>query len=164
MSRYKTHVDGPKGPVHILGDSGSLKLATVELNCPEFLSVEDVVAMIEGSPAPSMEDELHSINAEVHSDDRIIEVEFNAVTWFEQAKDGAIIALWKCDWGGDYAADDVAHWMEDSNPDIARMFAHITSRRGTPNPPGFECHVDASMAESWVKDHRPQLAKRLELK
>lgn len=96
------------------------------------------------------------INAECHSDDRIVECKFDAAPWFAKATDAQIIALAKCGWGGDYPADDVALWMQDQDAEIVRMFDHINNmqRSGMKDAPGFECHVDPGEALQWLRQHR----------
>src|SRR5437879_738008 len=68
------------------------------------------------------------IEAEVHSDDGVHEVTFDAALWFAQATDDEIRDLAKCGWGGDYPADAVALFFEDSDPGdgaVAELFAYL---------------------------------------
>lgn len=100
------------------------------------------------------------INAEVHSDDRAIEVTFDAEPYLAQASDADILALIDCGWGGDYPADDVARFFEDTNEEIHGMFHYLETIRGLRSHKdvcGFECHVDEKQAMAWVKAHRPHL-------
>ena len=96
------------------------------------------------------------IKAECHSDDRCVEVDFDATPWFDQASDEQILDLIKCEWGYDYPADDIAIFMADKNPEVKSMFDYINIR-GKIETIGFECSVDEAMATLWLKLHRPGL-------
>jgi len=97
------------------------------------------------------------ITAEVHRDDFHYQAEFDAVRWFEQASDDEIIALAEIEWGGDQASDEVARFFEDKNEDVADVLANTACEEGL----GFECHVDAGAAETWLKANRPDLYHKL---
>lgn len=101
------------------------------------------------------------VKAECHSDDRAVEVDFDARKWFEQATDKDILALAKCGWGGDYPADHVAeHAAEiDKDREVRKMFKYIhlinKAHEDTDGEVcGFECHVDQEDAIMWVKKNR----------
>jgi len=98
------------------------------------------------------------ITAECHSDDRLVEVTFDATEWFELAKDKDITELAECSFGGDYASDGVAQHFADQNQDIADMFKHIEimSKRESM---GFECYVKYDEAMTWIKENRPHLVE-----
>ena len=87
------------------------------------------------------------ISAEIHSDDFRFKVDFDATPWFEQATSEQIIALIKCDWRGDYAADDVATFFEDVNSKIANLLDYC--RRGEGDF-GFEVSVNGEEALNWL--------------
>jgi hypothetical protein len=95
------------------------------------------------------------IQAECHSDDRKVEVEFDATTWFKQADDKEIIELAECGWGGDYPADEVAEFMSLKNKKVAEMFTYLRIRRDQ----GFECHVTEKDALRWILNNRPHLIR-----
>lgn len=95
------------------------------------------------------------IKAECYSDDRVFEVRFDALPFFQQASDEAILELARCGWGGDRPADEVAYFMEDLHPEIKDMLAY-SWRKGHV---GFEVHVDPTFAASWLKQNRPALLK-----
>lgn len=101
------------------------------------------------------------IKAEVHSDDRVFEIPFDAVAWFKQAKPQKIVDLAGCDWGGDYPADAVAEFMEDHVPEIAQMFRYLERIHDTPHSCGFECHVNKVLAVVWLEANRPAVAERI---
>lgn len=96
------------------------------------------------------------IAAECHSDDRAVEVDFDAEDWFKTAKDNEIIALAACGFGGDYPADYVAESLADVNKEIADMYSYIQmrSRNGTI---GFECYVNETDALTWISINRSNL-------
>jgi hypothetical protein len=98
------------------------------------------------------------IKAECHSDDRCVEVKFDATPWFNQASDKAILDLFECGWRGDYPADDVAIFMADCSDAVAEMFQYI-NLRGTIETIGFECSVDQEQAMTWLMTNRPNLYK-----
>jgi hypothetical protein len=95
------------------------------------------------------------VDAEAHSDDRKIELDFNAAAWFEQASDQDIRDLAEIDWGGDYASDAVAQFYSDS--DLKKLFAYV----GVVDDCGYECNVVEESAMTWLRSHRPALADEL---
>ena len=97
------------------------------------------------------------IRAEVHSDDITFQASFDALPWFEQATDDEIMALVNIDWGGDYAADDVAKFCADLDPEVAKVFDYVERKSGL----GFECNVDDGMAMAWLQSHRAKLYKKI---
>jgi len=96
------------------------------------------------------------IKAEIHSDDHHMQHDFDATPWFKQASDEEIIALAKCGWRGDYAADVVALHTPD-NEGIERVLIYVRSQ----DEMGFEVVVDADQAIAWVQEHRTPLAVKL---
>lgn len=105
--------------------------------------------------------EAFKIRAEAHSDDRKINIEFNANAWFSRASDGEIKELADCDFGGDQAADGVARFFEDFDLKIQDLFHYMHLLRNNKHPPGFECYVNESDAKLWIETHRPILYKEL---
>ena len=89
-----------------------------------------------------------AIEAEVHSDDRHVEVEFNAAEWFAQADDDEILKLQGIGWGGNYEADNVAEYFMLTTTEA--LFDYTSAVDS-----GFECHVDEDSALAWLKIHRP---------
>ena len=99
------------------------------------------------------------IEAEVHSDDHVIEVSFDAEAWFTSATDEEIIELAETGWGGDYAADDVAQSLEEFNLEIEQLFDYVFIRNhGGGNTRrdaiGFEVHIKEEDAIEWLKNNR----------
>lgn len=110
------------------------------------------------------------IKAEAHTDDHVFEVEFDATAFFKAACAESIVDLAKCNWGGDYAADDVAMYCGDPGVDgytseLTKMFQYIElikDKRSKKDECGFECHVDQESAMKWLNKHRPETAKAIE--
>lgn len=97
------------------------------------------------------------VEAEVHSDDFCTKAEFNAAAWFEQADSNAVMGLIGCGWRGDYEADAVAEFFQDSNTEVARVFQYVATRQGitsTKDCCGFECSVDETSAVAWLAVNR----------
>jgi hypothetical protein len=101
------------------------------------------------------------ISAEVHSDDHLHEVTFNALPWFEAANDNDIFALYQIGWGGEAEADEVALALESREPDIAALYQHTLATKHFKDPVGYECNVDAEDAMTWLQNHRPELHKKI---
>lgn len=104
------------------------------------------------------------ITAEVHSDDRVLQVTFDATSYFQQAADADIIALAACDWGGDYPADAVAQHAAENNRDVAKLFEYLEAIADVPSKKdqrGFECSVESDSVMAWLRVNRPGLFTRL---
>jgi len=104
------------------------------------------------------------ITADVHSDDHVYDIIFNATLWFKQATAEEIQALADCDWHGDYPADVVAEFFDSVDhpvPDIIQMFKYLAGIRDTKGECGFECHVHKDLAMDWLKINRPSVAETL---
>lgn len=103
------------------------------------------------------------IQAEVHSDDHLYEIVFDAELWFQSAEDSAIEALANCEWGGDYPADAVVEFMSDHNTEIADMFRYLERVHNIPikDAPGFECHVRSLHALVWLETNKPELFRKI---
>lgn len=101
-----------------------------------------------------------TIPAEVHTDDWVAQAEFDAEIWMIQASDEKIEALAKCEWGGDYPADEVAEFMESRDPQVKAVFEykHAVNLHKTM---GFECHVNEEAAWAWLESRRPFLFDKL---
>lgn len=98
------------------------------------------------------------VKAEAHSDDRRVEVNFDASAWFAQASDNDIRKLANVGWGGDYDADAVADYFSSSA--TSELYEYLYSKF-VPKDVGFECNVDEISAMTWLAVHRPALAKEL---
>jgi len=101
-----------------------------------------------------------AVSAECHSDDRAVEVSFDAAPWLKKAITKEIVELAECGWGGDYPADQVALDMAGKNKDIASMFTYIEARHKVEHI-GFECHVQEDEALAWLNKNRPRVFAKL---
>lgn len=103
------------------------------------------------------------IRAEAHSDDMAATARFDATPWFEQASDLAIFALFACELGGDYPADQVALFFDDTPgyDAVTDMYKYISAARGVGQGIGFECHVYEPDAMAWVLANRPTAVSSL---
>jgi hypothetical protein len=102
------------------------------------------------------------VHAECHSDDRAAEVPFDAAPWLKKASTKEIKALAECGWGGDYPADQVAIDMAGKVPAIADMFKYIEIRnKVSKEKVGFDCHVQADEALTWLQKNRPRVYTKL---
>ena len=96
------------------------------------------------------------ITAETHSDDRAVEVNFDATPYFQKAPDEDLARLIECGFAGDQAADQVAIGLADSNPEIGAMFAYLEARnKASRKSIGFEVSVNEDEALTWLRQHRP---------
>lgn len=89
------------------------------------------------------------IRAECHSDDRRVEVDFDATPWFEVATGAEIRALAQCGHSADYPADRVAQHMASVNPAVKRLFDYLDIVGDC----GFECYVNGEDAERWLQGY-----------
>jgi hypothetical protein len=102
------------------------------------------------------------IQAKLWSDCGNKQVEFDATPWFRMATAEKIQELADCGWSRDYPADNVAHFMADSNDNAVLNFFHFLE--WMPRQPyssedtnGFECEIDANQAIEWLKVNRPEI-------
>jgi hypothetical protein len=86
------------------------------------------------------------IKAEIHSDDHVFEYEFDAEPWFKQATALEIKKLVECGFGGDYPADDVAHFLADQDPEIEKVLDYCRKR----SDQGFEVHINEEQALDYI--------------
>ena len=95
------------------------------------------------------------ITSKCYSDDHQVEVEFDATDWFKQASTKEILDLSICDWGGDYASDDVALFY--STTTTAPVFEHNNQKitRDRKDQIGFENRVNEEQALAWLTENRP---------
>lgn len=78
-------------------------------------------------------------------------VAFDATPWFEKATGAQIRALALCDFSGDYAADDVALELRDSNADIDALLNQSEAyQRANVEACGFEVYVEPKEAFDWL--------------
>lgn len=98
------------------------------------------------------------IRAECHSDDFRFTAKFDATPWFAQAIEDAVVNLSRQEWGGDYAADAIAHYLQDvpGYEHVAAMFDYLDARPRTPSGDlvGFEVNVHRDDAVRWLMANR----------
>jgi len=107
------------------------------------------------------------IQAECHSDDRVVEVEVDATLWAKVAKpDDITNALVANRNGGDYGTDDIAIYMSQIDESVRKMFWYIEVvnekggvymgrlKRATC---GFECTLDEDALIRWLQKNRPDV-------
>ena len=112
---------------------------------------------------------VEKVHATAHSDDRVIEITFDASPWLAQADEKELVELVKCGWGGDYPADIVVKYIADSNLDEKAVelftYLHIIKKlRSKKDCNGFECHVSEESALSWLEKNRPDMFASLKNK
>jgi hypothetical protein len=150
-----------------------LESASAVLDEPKGLSVGDDTIAVEVTAGevyweglgvdPDEEALPETVPAETHSDDRVFEVAFDAMPWFTQASDEAIVKLANCGFGGDYPADEVSMFMAGINEEIDQMHKYVCRVQETHRDCGFECHIDRDAAMAWITKHRPALLNKLEV-
>ena len=104
------------------------------------------------------------IKAEVHSDDRSVEVEFDATPYFIKSRNPKLFDLALCGFGLDYPSDEVAISMAEHNEEIQFLFKYLEVIADDPmkkNHRGFECTVDVGSAMKWIKNERPELYEKI---
>ena len=60
---------------------------------------------------------------EMHSDDFHVQVHADARPWLAQASEKDLTDLSEIDYGGDYAADEIYHFLEEKGDKDARQLA-----------------------------------------
>lgn len=136
----------------------------------EFRDWRTLVAtgQIDETPTP-LTTQGPAVMAEGHTDDRRVEISFDAAPWFAQASDKDILALSYIGWGGDYEADNVLEWFtgKPGYEQVADLFQYLntvqTHQAAWEDPVGFECNIPAADAMDWLKLHRPLLFARIAL-
>lgn len=93
------------------------------------------------------------IKAKAWSDDRVIECEFDATPWFEQATWDDVEDLRNNGFRGCYKADEVAIYCAQFNTKLADLFKYlelIASSRAHKDMSGFECCIDEGSYSEWA--------------
>ena len=99
------------------------------------------------------------IRAEAHSDDRAVEVKFDATPYFKVAGDLEILQIVKCGYSGDYSTDRIAEAYPDrdeTNTKLTEMFKYIEIA-GRVRTMGFEVSVEEDDLLKWIRPNRPTL-------
>ncbi|KWU19044.1 glyoxalase superfamily protein [Burkholderia cenocepacia] len=104
-----------------------------------------------------------AVSADGRTDDLQFRVEFDAAPWFATAADDAIFELYKIEWSGDYAADDVLLHFRGKHDEVTELFDYldVLNRAGRNETVGFECSVSPEEALVWLKIHRPRVFSRI---
>lgn len=99
------------------------------------------------------------------SDDKRVEVTFDAADWFAHASDDDIVELADDSWGCAYSADRVAQHFEETTTKPLFDYLDVAGPMADGDPVGFECDVSEEQALAWIADylapHRPELMERL---
>lgn len=104
------------------------------------------------------------IDAEVHSDDHNVKVQFDAVDWFRHAQELDLLKLNAANWGGDYVADAVAEHFNRDGYEVKKLFDYLAIIKDDPakkDMNGFECHVNGEHAMWWLRDHRKDVYDKI---
>lgn len=146
--------------------TGSVVYCNVYLNPKGGMTAKDVDDIGETEEPARLRqaqkdlDKLHAIppvTAEIYSDDRYKHKRFSVNRWLWQASNAEILALFKCGWGGDWAADEVARFMESRDVSVEKVLDYARQEEHK----GFEVHVDSVSAEAWLAEHRPDVLKAI---
>lgn len=97
-----------------------------------------------------------TISAEIHSDDRRVQAEFDALPWFETATESQVLALRKGDWCCSMHADRVATEHPDPAKHIARVLDYCETITESGHTMGFEVWVVPAEAVRWLKANRTE--------
>lgn len=140
-----------------------------EDNAPEFneggVGWEATAALrrvLEEIDGPPMTLPGGAIFATAWSDDRVIEIEFDARPWFWTAETEEIVDLAKCGWRGSEPSDQVAMYMAEQHDGLADLFKYlelVNNRGSVRETVGFECSVNEDEAVQWLEKHRPHAHK-----
>lgn len=96
--------------------------------------------------------------AEVHSDDRVYEAEFNAAFWLSKASEAEVVALAKEEWKTCEIADRVAEAAERFSPEVQEVMTYTQRMHQAGKSIGFECSVSDIDAMAWLNRYRPDVA------
>lgn len=97
-----------------------------------------------------------NIEAEVHSDDNLHKVRFDATEYVAQASLEELIEMAQAEWAYDLPLDRVALFYEDKIPKISVLLDYCRKSRDTGNQIGFECSIsDEKKLMQWLQIKRP---------
>lgn len=100
------------------------------------------------------------VKATCYSDDRNIEIEFDAASFFAnelnetQTLKNSIECLDACNFGGDYATDAIAEFYSDSQTKELFDYLDIVNKKETKC--GFSCSVEKEDVIAWLKACKPE--------
>lgn len=107
-----------------------------------------------------------AVVADLHSDDRVVDLKVDIRTFLEAATADEINELISEDWAYAESADRVAYALEGAgDPGASRLFWYLgLNPGGTGNQQvGFGLRADAGEALRWISEHRPDLYVQLDL-
>ena len=94
---------------------------------------------------------------EVHTDDQAVRILMDARPWLAQATEKELIELSTIDYRGDYAADDIYHYLVSINDKDANLVANYLAtspRMLNGDRVGFEVIADEDEVLGWLKENR----------
>lgn len=96
--------------------------------------------------------------ANVHTDDYRVDVWADITPWLRIASIKELVALAHIDYRGDYAADEIYHFLEQhGDPDAVRVADYLSTDPLMPDgdPVGFEVVAERDTILPWLSVHRP---------
>ena len=125
------------------------------------LPLESVGWVNTAAPKTPIPDSL-SVTAEIHTDDRRVELTaFDVTTWFQTATNNALRQLIQDCFEGAQSSDRIAEDLSKNSKEIFQMFewihAYNRTRASFMDPIGFEVSVDPKEACASIRKHRPEL-------
>jgi hypothetical protein len=128
---------------------------------PVEVSMPTLSYIVDGQEVPAR------VRAEVHSDDRRAELDFDAGPWLLKASDEEILDLAAIRWGGDEAADRVAMEMRQYDEDIEAVFTYVERANEVKSmfsdSMGFEVDIEESDALRFLRAFRYPVFVRIAL-
>jgi hypothetical protein len=97
------------------------------------------------------------IAARAWTDDRVIDVSFDAWPYLNNITDEVLFDLAAIGVRGDYPSDQVAYWTATYDSNLRAMFNYIETLMNAGRDIGFECAVDPQGFMDYVRDERPEL-------
>jgi hypothetical protein len=144
--------------VRALLDSASTEGSTTIVPTTKLEALTAALAQAKATPwsSDNSTNTMAVCPATAHTDDWVFKVDFDASNWLRLAPIEAIVALAKCGWGGDYAADRVAedYVDQDTSGRMERLLAHTLESQETANPVGFECRINKDRALAFLARER----------
>jgi len=103
------------------------------------------------------------ISAECYDNLKQNLIKFDAVEWFEQSDDDAIISLLKRDWAVNSPTDPIVDSFTETDAEIsARIYAmfnyvEATNLLDSGDLSDYMCQIDAEDVIAWIEENRPEL-------
>ena len=98
-----------------------------------------------------------AVSARMRTDDHRARAEFDAGAWLSQASDEVIEALVNIGFGGDYASDSAAEFMEPLDAGVARVFEYLDAAQELLGPReslGFEADLEPGPVWAYLRAFR----------